>query len=164
MNEIDYIRSFYAYHTWATERLFATAAQLTSEQFVAPLHVSLGSLRDVLVHMVAAERSWLARVRDEQPPTPFALEDFTTVADVAATWRQVNATTQATLKQLRAEDFTQTVHFNGRDGKPITRVRWQMLVHQANHAAQHRAEVALIMTQLGLSTGDIDYFRYVDAG
>ena len=163
MNEIDYIRSFYAYHTWATERVFATAAQLTPEQFVAPVHASFGSLRDVLTHTVVVESSWLARVRGEQPSPALFQRNFGSVDELASAWREINAITQATLDQLSDEDFAQVVHFTGRDGQPVARVRWQMLVHQANHAAQHRAEVALIMTQLGLSTGDIDYFRFVDA-
>lgn len=163
MDGAEVIRSLYKYHTWATERIFATAVQLTPEQFVAPVHASFGSLRDVLVHIVAVERSWLARVRDEQLPPPFSLQDYTSVDQLAAVWRQVNAATQATLNQLRDEDFAQVIRFKGRDGQDVARVRWQILIHQANHAAQHRAEVALILTQLGFSTGDIDYFRFVDA-
>jgi uncharacterized damage-inducible protein DinB len=40
---------------------------------------------------------------------------------------------------------------------------WQMLIHQVNHATQHRSEAAMLLTQMGCSPGDLDLLIYVDA-
>ena len=37
------------------------------------------------------------------------------------------------------------------------------MVHQVNHATQHRSETALLLTQAGHSPGDLDFLRYFDA-
>jgi uncharacterized damage-inducible protein DinB len=39
---------------------------------------------------------------------------------------------------------------------------WQILFHQTNHAMQHRSEVALLMTDMGHSTGEMDFGYYID--
>lgn len=40
-------------------------------------------------------------------------------------------------------------------------MRWQMLLHQANHAMQHRSEVAVFLTEFGFSPGQLDLMRYL---
>jgi uncharacterized damage-inducible protein DinB len=37
-----------------------------------------------------------------------------------------------------------------------------MLIHQVNHATQHRSEAALLLTQMGHSPGDLDLLVYMD--
>jgi uncharacterized damage-inducible protein DinB len=40
---------------------------------------------------------------------------------------------------------------------------WQQLLHQVNHATQHRSEAALLLTRLGFSPGWLDLLVYLDA-
>ena len=39
--------------------------------------------------------------------------------------------------------------------------RWQGIVHCANHATQHRSELAMMLTDLGRSPGDMDMFLWM---
>lgn len=39
---------------------------------------------------------------------------------------------------------------------------WKMMAHLAHHGTQHRSEVALALTQLGHSPGDLDLIVYFD--
>ena len=39
---------------------------------------------------------------------------------------------------------------------------WYFLLHMVTHSHQHRAEAAQLLTQLGLSPGDIDFLDYAD--
>jgi uncharacterized damage-inducible protein DinB len=36
------------------------------------------------------------------------------------------------------------------------------MIHQVNHATQHRSECAAILTHFGCSPGDLDYLVYQD--
>lgn len=157
------IRSIYAYNTWANERLFATAQHLTAEQFVTTAHASLGTLRDVLVHLVSAQRGWLARVRLEPPPPGLKSTDFPDLATLVTVWRSIDAAMNEYIGGLTEAELAEVIRYRDGSGQENAYTRGQMLFHQANHAAQHRSEVALILTQLGYSTGDIDYRRFLDA-
>jgi uncharacterized damage-inducible protein DinB len=54
------------------------------------------------------------------------------------------------------------VRYTNAKGEPQAYLRWQILLHQALHAAQHRSEAALLLSKLGYSTGWLDYLIYSD--
>ena len=39
---------------------------------------------------------------------------------------------------------------------------WQQMIHQVNHATQHRSEAAVLLTQRGHSPGWLDLLYFVD--
>src|SRR5437773_2660376 len=39
---------------------------------------------------------------------------------------------------------------------------WQQMIHQVNHATQHRSEAAVMLTKLGHSPGWLDLLYFVD--
>ena len=39
---------------------------------------------------------------------------------------------------------------------------WQQMIHQVNHATQHRSEAAMMLTKLGHSPGWLDLLYFVD--
>jgi len=42
------------------------------------------------------------------------------------------------------------------DGSSNKRIRWEMLLHAINHSTQHRSEVAMMLTKLGHSQGNME--------
>jgi uncharacterized damage-inducible protein DinB len=63
---------------------------------------------------------------------------------------------RAYLLDLSDADLDRPFDLGPRGTLPV----WELLVHFANHATQHRSEAAILLTLYGHSPGDLDYFLY----
>ena len=121
-----------------------------------------GPLRDALAHIIIAERFWLARWREETRPNWLNLLDEP-VAASAARWPLLQASTRAFLAGLD-EAATERLYrlqspMGGHEALPL----WKMVTHVILHAAQHRAEAAVLLTAAGHSPGELDYIDFLGA-
>jgi uncharacterized damage-inducible protein DinB len=159
---VDYFRTLYGYNAWANERILESAAHLTGEQFLAGAGASFDSVRDTLVHTLSSQRMWLSRWQGASPRAALNPADFPDLATIRARWQQVEQDTRAFVAALDDAALNRVIQYVTTDGAPKARPLWQMMVHQVNHATQHRSEVAMILTQFGHSPGGLDFIRYVD--
>jgi len=155
------LRSIYAHASWANRKLFDTAAPLTGEQLTAA-SVNGESILGILTHLVDVQRNWPARAQGQ--PLPPNLTVGTSLAALREAWEAIDAANQAYVACLSADDLAEIVRYTNSRGQPQAYPRWQILLHQALHAAQHRAEAALLLAQLGYSAGWLDYLVGVDEG
>ncbi|HMN27185.1 MAG TPA: DinB family protein [Caldilineaceae bacterium] len=156
------IRSLYAYNSWANERLLATARALPAQELAAKRHASFGSIGAVLLHMVNAQRVWLARISGEAPLARLADSQAGDFDAIYAAWRQTDEAIHGVVDQLSDEALAAALHYRNAAGKPNAYFCWQILVHLLAHDAQHRSELALLLTELGHSTGLLDYLIFLD--
>jgi uncharacterized damage-inducible protein DinB len=154
------IQSIYAHAGWANCKLFDAAAQLPAAQLTTA-HNAAGSIFNILLHLVDVQRVWLARAQQLPPPD---LAVGTSFAALREAWESVESQNRIYVDHLGADELTEIVRYTNSRGEPQAYPRWQILLHQALHAAQHRAEAALLLTQLGSSTGWLDYLIFVDEG
>ncbi len=63
---------------------------------------------------------------------------------------------------LRVPDLDGVVSYVNFHGETWAYPLWQQILHQVNHATQHRSEAALLLTRLGYSPGWLDFLFYVD--
>ena len=157
---LEAIRALYAYSAWANGRILATAGQLAPEQVTADV-AGLGSIRDTLVHTAAAQLRWLERWQGSTPGAPWDPARFAGMASLRTRWMEVEDATAAYVSVLREPDLMRVVSYVNQ-GETRAHPLWQQLLHQANHATQHRSEAALLLTRLGKSPGDMVLRRYFD--
>lgn len=153
------IQLLYDYNCWANERILGAAEGLTPEQF-AEARLGYCQLRDTLAHMFSAERRWRQRWQGE-PITPML--DPASVPDLAAlrqAWAPEQQLMRAYLGTLRDGDLAHDVSYSRSNGSPITSTFWHTLAHLVNHGTQHRSELALLLTELGCSPGNLDLVIY----
>jgi uncharacterized damage-inducible protein DinB len=158
--DTDMLQSIYAHASWANGKLFDSAAELTAAQLT---HATANSesIFALLVHLVDVQRTWLARAQHSVVP-PLDAAACSTLVALREAWRTVDDANRTYVADLRTDDLSEIVRYTNAKGEPQAYPRWQILLHQALHAAQHRSEAALRLSELGHSTGWLDYLIYVD--
>jgi uncharacterized damage-inducible protein DinB len=159
---IDLIRALYAYSDWANQRLLETALALPPDQLFSSDGPDSSSVRDTLVHIMSAQQVWLARMQDGATPAALDPHDFPDIPRIHARWAAINQATQQLLDRLDGDALEQAHTYTNDRGEQNTYQLWQMLLHQANHAMQHRSEAALLLTTAGHSPGWLDFLYYLD--
>ena len=156
----EHYQTLYEYNRWANLRVLEFVSEL-SEQALTEARFSYPSIQAILAHMVGAETSWFARCRGEsglQPPDAGALS---TLAAIKTRWDEVYEEERAYLGGLTESDLNRTLTYRNSRGQEFTDPVGLLLVHVANHATQHRSEVALNLTALGHSPGNLDVIVYL---
>lgn len=160
----DYLKFLYAYNNWANQRILDTCEQLTQEEFLRGEGSSTAnpSIRDTLVHTMGAQEIWLARWGGVSPRHLLDPKDFGTLALVRQYWNQVERHTQGFMDAVQDDVLKATMNYTNMRGEPFAYPRWQTMVHQVNHATQHRSEIAHLLTQMNHSPGNLDVLVYMN--
>src|SRR6266446_1673233 len=142
---VDYYRWLYDYGYWARARVLVQVAKLDHDAYIASRALDYGSIRGTLVHWLAREAIWLDRWQG-------TTDSLIGESDL-----------RAFLNELTDPQLLPTISYvsaltNNRYAIPL----WHMMFHVVNHGTQHRSEVALALTQLGLSPGDLDLIVYLN--
>jgi uncharacterized damage-inducible protein DinB len=156
------IRTVYAYGSWANARVLDAAAGLSPAQLMAAEEGGYGSVHDTLVHTVGTQWVYLERWRGRSPAAPWDPAAFPDVAAIRARWKAVEAETRGFVSDLTDDDLGRVIAYVNFQGETWAYPLWQQMLHQANHATQHRAEVAAVLTRLGHSPGWLDLLIYLD--
>lgn len=158
---LEYLPKLYDYNYWANARILDAAANLGDDQFVAPGKLSHGGVRGALVHTLTGEWIWRMRCQERVSPTAMLnARDFPTLADLRTRWQAEEEALRAYVANLTNEDLNETIHYTSTEGKALSFMLWQILVHVVNHGTQTRSEAAVLLTEYGHSPGDLDLILY----
>ena len=159
---VDVVRTLYRYSAWATARILETAARLRPAELAAPSGASYSSVRETLVHIVGAQWLWLSRWKGTSPTAMLAAREFPDLESIRVRWVQIEDDTQLFVTSLTDADLARVVEYRNTRGERWAYPLWQQVVHQVNHATQHRGEIAAALTQHGHSPGDLDLLIFID--
>jgi uncharacterized damage-inducible protein DinB len=159
--DADYFRFLFGYMYWVRDRILDQVVQLSQEEYVAPRSLDYGSIRATLVHAMGAEVRYLSLWDGKPPETPVNEETVPTAEALRARWAEQEQKMQVFLAGLTDEDCGRDIRqVSGRTGQETVTPLWVMMAQALSHNTQHRSEVALHITQLGHSPGDLDVSRY----
>ena len=159
---LELIQTLYRYNAWANARILDTATRLTAEQFRASGGASYDSLRDTLVHAVSAQWIFLERWRGRSPRAMLDARQFPDLTSLRGQWDGVERETEAFLAELSDARLVRDLEYTNTEGERWTYPLWQQMIHQVNHATQHRSEAAVMLTQFGHSPGWLDFLYFID--
>jgi uncharacterized damage-inducible protein DinB len=111
---------------------------------------------------MSAEWIWLSRWKGTSPDSMLDPTDFPNLKSIQTRWEVVEAETRQFTERLDPSQLDKVVSYINTRGEKWAYPLWQQMLHQVNHATQHRSEVAAILTYFGKSPGDLDYLVYQD--
>ncbi|MES1999020.1 MAG: DinB family protein [Pseudomonadota bacterium] len=148
------------YQQWANDRLFAALGSLDPAQLSSPQGLFFGSIHHTTDHIMQVGRLWCARLRGE----PYQA-DFKRI--LYPDWNQLIEMTQSQSAELslllEARDeafFDERLAFTSSNGQ--AREMWvrDVLTHMMNHQTHHRGQISAVITRLGGTAPEMDYFYY----
>jgi uncharacterized damage-inducible protein DinB len=156
------VRTLYRYNAWANGRILDTSAHLSPEALLAPRGASFDSVRDTLVHTMGAQWLYLERWHGRSPRAMPDAKDFPDLASIRARWDAIERETHAFVADLDDARLATVIEYVNFQGERWAYPLWQQMLHQVNHATQHRSEAAMLLTGFGHSPGWLDFLYYID--
>ena len=153
-------RHFYDYHFSENRKIWDRyVSQLSYEQFTQPVDYSYGSVRDQLVHIMTCDETWFSELRGVEPAEPLLSADVDDRDSIRARWDSLEQSMREYLANLRDDMLFDTPIKEPEEDQNL--IVWQVLLHVANHATDHRAQVLRFLKDLGIQTDYQDYIFYV---
>jgi uncharacterized damage-inducible protein DinB len=158
MKPADTLTTLYSHHLWANLLLLEHCARLTPAQLQATGTGAYGTIRDILEHIVTAEKSYFSRISTGQRYDRPQDAPPMTMTEMAESLRTTGAGLIEWAAKVRAED---TVQIDW-DGTPRDVPKTIILTQVINHATEHREQIKAIMTGLGIEPPDLQGWAYFD--
>lgn len=162
MTTTGLIATYYRYQQFATARILDAAERVPFEQLTVPVLDGFDPVRSAFVHTMWAQRLWLNRFMGKPRVPNFEPEEFESIAAIRERWAEIDADTNGFVASLTDKQLASPIAYGGLEGGVSTYPLWQAMLHQANHQTYHRGEIAAVLTHLGSSPGEMDFFRMFD--
>ena len=155
------LTAMFGYNAETNARLLALAENLTDAQLDAPTGYGMGSLRKTLLHMLLVEWVWRTITQTHAyPATPPPVAQSPMLPALRAFAEEESARARDFIAGTSEEELM--VSFPGeRGGKTYQITPWHGVAQLLYHSAQHRSEIAAMLTEHGQSPGDIDFLFFV---
>lgn len=153
---IDLLR----YNAWANNALLAACAILTDAQLDHRLAATSGSTRELLLHLVGGQQTFVLRTKGRQHEGEL---DRTSDWPGFAALQQIASATNRELCEIAEQlnpDAVVNLPYLDRAFQYPTRF---FLTHAVVHGVEHRTEIKMNLADLGLGTPDLDGWGYGEA-
>ena len=154
------------YNYWANGLIMKNAEKLTDEEFTQENGSGLDSVRNILTHIMLAEWLWLdrmqgkSRILDEFKKF-FRLDRYPTIKECYDDWFDIELRMRDFLAKMPEAQLVQTFDYARSDGSELEDRYIDIFMQLAMHGMQHRAELAVILTDLGHSPGNLDFIYFL---
>jgi uncharacterized damage-inducible protein DinB len=134
-------RESFDYVVWGDRRMLAAARGLSDEAYHRDHGFSMGSVHNLLVHMMAAQDVWLRRWQRESKPRMLTPQDVPTRAALEAKWPIVRTGLLEFVSSRTQADLDETLHYHNNAGQPFSAPLKVLMAHVADHATYHRGQL-----------------------
>jgi len=156
--------SYYCqYNLWANGKLARFFSDKPERLLSQSIENSYPSIRKTFLHILSAEKSWLARMaQDVENNTQLSDSDMHTQEIIVDLLRASQEF--ANFVELKGEEFlNQSISYSTWDGKVWHTAPMTMIHHCMNHSTYHRGQLITLARQLDMKEGipstDLLYFH-----
>lgn len=155
--QLDMVNSLFDYNRWANTHLLRAVTGISETELHEDMLNGIGSMHNTLVHMLSGIWIWRTRWEGGTPDTMLHPEDFPTLGTILQRWPEEEMHLHTFLATLSTEDLTRDIRYISTmlPGKVFTLPLWKTMLHQGNHLNQHRSEIAMRLTALQHSPGEL---------
>ena len=115
----------------------------------------------LLGHILAAERIWLAHIRHEEPAGLTVWPESPTLDQCRQRLAENRAGYQALVATLQDADMEAPVAYRTTHGESFENNLEDILLHVALHGTHHRGQIAALARRAGLDPARTDYIMFV---
>lgn len=153
MNAPDRSRAEFGYTVWADRRVLDAASKLTPDQW--------DTVRGQFEHMLGTQVWWMQRWTGGSHADPEI--SLPTHADARAGYDASHAALTAYVAALDDAGWARAEPWWKPWGYDHTLEVGEIVTQIAHHGTQHRSEIAISLTDMGASPGDLDFLEYAFA-
>jgi uncharacterized damage-inducible protein DinB len=153
MTENILVRLF-EHNNWANDQIIQACSALSDEQLDAePVSATKGSIRQTLLHLVAAQRGYLSLLT---LPVEARLREPLAFAELQESARSSGEGLLALARDESGERLKAQIRTT--DGYLVD--PWVVMVQVINHATEHREQINSMLSALGVTPPNLDGWTY----
>ena len=160
-----YFRQLASYNTWANERIYAAAAELSDAERKAKRPSFFGSIHATLNHILVGDRVWLFRLTAKpggalanRPPeiTGLNQELYENFDELRAARIKEDARIGEVIGRYGAADLTRKLDYANMAGEERHTPLAHVLGHLFNHQTHHRGQVHGLLSHTRIAPPSLD--------
>lgn len=155
--EFKKIETLFRHHLWANDAIFEVCSSLSDENLDSQIIGTYGTIRDTLEHIARAERSYLHRLRTGQRYPGSSDQGKYTVAELHELVRKSGEGLIEIAPKIQSHDMVDVDW----DGETISIPAAIILTQAINHATEHREQIKIMLTQIGIQPPDVDGWTFI---
>jgi len=156
--ESSTLQSLFRHNLWANITIFETCSKLSDEQLDSMVIGTYGSIRDTLIHIAQAERSYLHRLRTGQR---FPQKEDEPIPSLIELLEMVQKSGEGLIEVAPTIQTGDTVEVNW-DGESRSIPNTLILTQAINHATEHREQIKVMLSQIGIQPPEVDGWTFFE--
>ncbi|MGC4022505.1 MAG: DinB family protein [Cyclobacteriaceae bacterium] len=143
-----YFLKLYQYNAWANKRVLSCLKQQ---------NVSQEKILSLMGHIAAAEMLWLHRIKNLPKPDVKLWSNYS-LQEIEKMLIKIDPDWISFIETI--EQFDRELSYKNYTGDQFTNNVEDIMIHTANHASYHRAQVAMLLRQNGFEPVNTDFITY----
>lgn len=150
----------FRYNAWANRRLFDSCRSLTDEQLDSRISGVSGSVRELLLHIVGGQQTFILRTKGRQHEGALTRRSAWPGIDKLIELAESTSLDLISIAEQLDEHAEVDLSYQGTAYRYPKRF---FLVHAMEHGVEHRTEVKVALGQIGVETPDLDGWSFSEA-